>query len=166
VNRPAVSTMVLFALVLVAWLTVVPTTFGGPATYVRVRGESMLPTFEPGAMVMLRKQDDYAIGDVLAFRAKNMNDAVLIHRVVGMDETGTRFLMQGDNTNFIDAYHPLPEDVLGVMVFSVPDAGRLSSLLQSPIGFGSLAGLAGATLFLGGEGRRRRRTRSYSYQGN
>ena len=153
-------TLVLFAILAVAWLTVVPTHFGGRATYVRVSGTSMLPNIEPGDVVLLYPKDEYEIGDVIAFRSKELGDAVIIHRVISRDLSGTRYLTHGDNTNFVDISNPLPEEILGAQYAQFPNGSVAMDFVKSPLGFGGLSALAGATILLGNGNARMRRRRA------
>lgn len=47
----------------------------------RIQGESMSPTLEPGDMVVLLRGDDAARGDLIAFEAE---DKILVKRVIGL----------------------------------------------------------------------------------
>ncbi len=122
---------VLFALV--AWAVLAPTVIGGTASYVTVQGRSMLPNIEPGDLVMLVHRGDYHVGDVIAYKAQNMAGAVIIHRII--ETNGGRFTTKGDNNDFIDAYRPTPDDVLGQQRLRVPNGASVIDILRSPIGF-------------------------------
>ncbi|MCH8920200.1 MAG: S24 family peptidase, partial [Chloroflexi bacterium] len=45
-----------------------PTSLGGDVSYVMVRGVSMEPTLHPGELAVMRTQDGYKPGDVVAYR--------------------------------------------------------------------------------------------------
>ena len=89
--------MVLF----VVWLLLFrPTYLGGPATYVIVNGKSMEPTFYTGDLAMVRQQDSYAVGDIVAFEVESSegyrvaDGGIVIHRIIsGSAPEG--FVMQG-----------------------------------------------------------------------
>ncbi len=133
-------------LLLVVWFLLLgPAFLGGPATYVLVSGESMEPTLHGGDLAVLRQQDDYGAGDIVAFRVPKGEPgagAIVIHRVVGGSPEGG-FLMQGDNKDAPDRWSPTEDDILGKKWFSVPGGGRFLAYLQSPL---LLAALAASTV--------------------
>ena len=132
-----------------AWLVFLrPVSLGGPAGYVVVSGSSMEPTLHAGDLAVTRKQGSYEAGAVVAFRVREDEPGAggrVIHRIVG-GSAEERFVMQGDNKEGPDLWRPGGDDILGKMWFSVPRAGRLLAVLQSPV---LLAGLAsGVAVFL------------------
>lgn len=107
-----------------------PSHLGGATTYFLTRGTSMLPNHEPGALVVMRSRDEYAVGDVIAFRRERPN-YIVMHRIVGVD--GDRFVTRGDNNAADDAFHPAASDVLGTMWVSVPGGAEIVTRLRSPL---------------------------------
>ena len=131
---------VLFALVWV--LLFRPVFLGGPASYIIVSGVSMEPTFFTGDLVVMRKAEQYQVGDVVAYTVKDKGN--VIHRIVG-GSASSGFLTQGDNKPEIDPWTPKPDDILGKLWFHIPKAGEKLNNLGSPFG---MAGLAGLTVLL------------------
>jgi len=131
-----------------------PDFLGGPASYIIVSGKSMEPGLQSGDLVVVRRQADYQPGDVVAF---DVGGGKVIHRIVeGSAEEG--FVMRGDNNDGFDPWRPGEDDILGEMWFSVPRAGRLLAVLQSPV---LLAGLASSVavflVLIGPEGAKSKR---------
>lgn len=126
--------------VALAWLTVMPTAIGGPASYVVTDGTSMLPQFKADGLVVTRAQDSYDVGDVVAYHNRQLG-VVVMHRIVGRD--GSRYIFRGDNNNFRDLYHPTRADLVGKEWLYVPDGGRYMQWLRSPLAFALLLGLIG-----------------------
>jgi signal peptidase I len=56
------------ALVAVWFVCFRPSALGGWVTYVVIRGDSMLPTYETGDLVVLTPQPTYRVGDVVGYR--------------------------------------------------------------------------------------------------
>ena len=148
------------ALLILFW----PAPLGGVVSYVVVRGVSMEPTLHPGELAVMRTQDGYKPGDVVAYRVPEDEfgaGAVIIHRIVGGDaEDG--FVVQGDNKEGPDRWIPKPENIVGKMWFHVPDGGDWFAKLREPLGRGAAVGGMGLFLLLGhnlsdDEVRRRRR---------
>jgi signal peptidase len=157
--RPGNLLLLAAVLLLAGWLVLLrPVFLGGPATYVRVTGDSMEPTLDSGDLALVRQQGHYGKGDIVAFRPPmhtGGRSAVVIHRIVGgSSEEG--FLMQGDNNEGRDPWRISEGDILGEMWFSVPGGGRLLGMLQSPLVLAALA--SGVAVFLvlsGGEEKKR-----------
>ena len=149
-----------FVLYFLLW----PTSLGGDVSYVMVRGMSMEPTLHPGELAVMRTQDGYTPGDVVAYRVPEDEfgaGAVIIHRIVGGNaEDG--FVVQGDNKEGPDRWIPKPENIVGKMWFHLPGGADWFAKLDEPLGRGAVIGGLGMFLLLGhnlsdDEVRRRRR---------
>jgi signal peptidase I len=106
----AASISAAVALVLAAVWVLWPLALGGSTTYVSTHGTSMEPRFHTGDLGILRAADSYAVGDVVAYLSTSL-DTVVMHRIVDLD--GDRFVIQGDNNDFLDEDHPSQDQVLG-----------------------------------------------------
>ncbi|MGH2462974.1 MAG: signal peptidase I [Candidatus Limnocylindria bacterium] len=135
-----------------AWFVLLrPQAIGGPAAYVLVSGESMEPTLEPGALVIAMRQDEYQVGDVVAYRIPAGDPAtglLVIHRIVGGSaESG--FVMRGDNAAGSDVWRPMPADILGRSQAVIPGAMPALVFARSPIVAASAAAALAVYLVLG-----------------
>lgn len=144
--------VVVTAGLLVAWFFLLrPESLGGPATYVMVHGQSMEPTLSGGDLALVRQQDEYRPGDVVAFRVPQGEPGeggMVIHRIAG--ETPEGFVTQGDNREEPDSWRPTGDDILGGVWFSVPAGGRFVYLLRQPLILGSVVGGLGMLSVLSG----------------
>jgi signal peptidase len=152
--------LTVIVMLLGAWvMTLRPQGLGGPAGYVMVRGVSMLPSFEPGDLVVVRPHDRYEIGDVVAFRIPEGEvgaGATVIHRIVG-GSAAAGFVLQGDNNDDPDDWRPTADDVVGAAWLRVPKLGRALAFLHAPLPLASLAtGIAAAIVLVPGTRRHRR----------
>jgi len=135
-----------------AWFVVLrPQAIGGPAAYVLVSGESMEPFLQPGALVIAMRQDEYQVGDVVAYRIPAGDPAaglLVIHRIVGGSaESG--FVMRGDNAAGSDLWRPTPVDILGRSQAVIPGAMPTLLFARSPIVAASAAAALAVYLVLG-----------------
>lgn len=132
----------------VGWfLTFAPTTVGGPATYIWVSGTSMQPTLMSGDLVILRRAESYAQGEVVAFRIPAGEPGAgtfVIHRIIG-GSPSEGLVMQGDNKSQADPWHPTASDVLGAQWLTVSGGGRYLNIIRTPTVFASAA--AGLIVF-------------------
>lgn len=145
-----ISRLTVVAIVAVWFALFRPAALGGPAAYVVVAGESMLPGLQSGDLVIAQQRPTYGIGDVVVYRVPAGEPgagASVIHRVVG-GSLQDGLVTRGDNTGAPDIWHPGPADVLGAAWFSVPGLGRVVAFVRSPLGLGAVAGFGVFTLLL------------------
>jgi signal peptidase I len=130
-----------------AWVLLLrPSFLGGDVTYITVQGTSMQPTLSTGDLAIVRHQDRYNVGDIVAFHAAG---AIVIHRIIsGSAEEG--YTVQGDNKEVPDIWRPSGEDILGRMWFSIPWGGRVFAILRQPLILGSVVGGLGMLAVLSG----------------
>ncbi len=164
----------------VAWVLLLrPTSLGGPATYVVIRGDSMLPAYHSGDLVVLQATEAYGPGDAIGYRVPAGEvgaGQVVVHRIVSGDG-GDGYTMEGDNNPAPDPWYPTGADVAGRVWLLLPGLGRLIVIAHQPAVAGAFAvsilvmavlarrpvrrpaaahgALAGAAASLSGDGRRR-----------
>ncbi|QCB93857.1 signal peptidase I [Cellulomonas shaoxiangyii] len=126
----AVTTALLVAvLALAGALVVVPRALDGAA--LTVLTGSMVPTYEPGDVVVVRGVQDAAaevqVGDVVTFQPVSDDPTLVTHRVVDKQFTGdgVRFVTRGD-ANGADDDPLVPEQIKGVALYHVPAVGHVS----------------------------------------
>ena len=148
--RPRHLYSVAQAAVVLAWFIFLrPAALGGPASYVIVSGSSMEPTLSGGDFVLGLRQDDYAIGDLVAFRVpagEPGEGAAVIHRIIGRQ--GEEFITQGDNSSQPDTWRPTARDILGRMKFNLAGGGRFVEWFRQPVVLGAIAGVLGMSFVL------------------
>jgi signal peptidase I len=146
----AASISAFAALMLAAVWFFWPMALGGGTTYVTTHGISMEPRFHTGDLAILRSADAYSVGDVVAYRSSSL-DTIVMHRIVDVD--GDRFVIQGDNNDWLDEDEPLQDEILGRLSLRIPHGGKALAALRSP---GVLALIAVAALTVLGSARRPR----------
>jgi signal peptidase I len=118
-----------------------PQWLGGSTAYVMVRGDSMLPTFEDGALVVLQLQDSYRPDDVVGYlipQGEVGAGQLVVHRIVSVEEDGG-FVIAGDNNELPDPWRPCTADIRGRAVLAVPGAGRIIAMAMRPMNAGAIA---------------------------
>lgn len=86
---------------------------------------SMEPTLSVNDLVIVRQQENYAVGDVVVYQS---GDNLIIHRIIELGEDYV--ITRGDANNVEDS--PVPYSaVKGRMVLHVPYAGQAVHFLQS-----------------------------------
>ena len=122
--RRTAADILVFALIVVAAFAIWPVRLGGATSYIIIKGNSMEPKFHTGDLAVVRKQDSYRKGDIVAYRIPARSAGaghLVIHRIIGRSHGG--YLMQGDNRTTPDSWYPKPTDVLGRFRLLVPLPG-------------------------------------------
>ena len=132
------KTVFLFAIVIggtLAGYGVFMLGMGTTTPLVVVTSESMLPTLEVNDLLVLqgRAPEDIAVNDIIVFRASWYTEAPIVHRVVSIEEVnGTyRYYTRGDNNPSQDFVYRTYEDIVGVLVWRIPQVGGISLFLRS-----------------------------------
>lgn len=119
------------------------------ATYAVVSG-SMSPKIPVGALAFVQFTDPTQLqnGDVIAFPDPKNQKIIVLHRIVGIEKTGTIFnySTKGDANNTQDPWRISSSTVRGKMLSSIPTLGYPIQFAQSPKGFIVLVGIPAALL--------------------
>jgi signal peptidase I len=152
--------VVLIAVVSVWWAALRPTSwFGGSATFITVKGISMLPTLKTGDFVLAEAQTSYRVGDLVVYRVPRGQIGAgddLIHRIVGGNAT-TGFTLKGDNNPAPDPWTVPRSDILGKEAVVIPGFGSSLLVLRSPFFAGMVAAVVAMWLVISPPGWMRRR---------
>ena len=125
----------LFALVLLLAIVVIAVPFVTGSTPMTVLTGSMVPTYPPGTLVIVRptEADDIRIGDAITYQLKSGEPEVVTHRVISIataangDQT---FVTQGDANPQPDEKPVMPVQVRGTVWYSVPFIGWANSAIN------------------------------------
>lgn len=100
-----------------------------------VLSPSMTPAYNVGDLIYVRQTafSEIEVGDAISFVA-NEQLTVVTHRVVEIDDENQCFRTKGDANDVTDAAPVLYPNVLGVVKFSLPGLGYVSSYLTSASG--------------------------------
>ena len=134
-----------------AWIFFAPTQFGGGTSYAILVGNSMEPDLHRGDLAVVREQSVYRPGDVVLYDSRELGSKVL-HRIVRVE--GGRFVLKGDNNDYLDPERVTEEQIVGSLWTSAPAVGRVSEWLRVPLHSALLVGPRDAD-----RARRRRRHR-------
>ena len=169
--RAAGNTITTLAIVLAMFalffITLGPSQYVGPVTYVITRGISMEPVFVQGDLVLLRTSTSYTVGDIVGFRTPDIS--LVVHRIIGME--GDRFVTQGDNNSVEDRYRPELADMVGELWLHFPGLGDQLAELDARLVLGFAVTIVTALILLelnslSKSTRRRRRRRDDFESGN
>ncbi|MCH7966056.1 MAG: signal peptidase I [Thaumarchaeota archaeon] len=134
----------LFTLLLILPLLVYfwPIQLNGNTGYIMLVGDSMKGSIDSGTFVVTKSEQEYYLGDIIAF--VNEDNRSVVHRIV--DKTGDGFITKGDNNRKNDPLVVPLDDIIGRALFVIPYVGFTSLFLQSPIGM-SIFGIWALAMF-------------------
>ncbi|QKY19807.1 signal peptidase I [Halolamina sp. CBA1230] len=135
-----VAGLVVLLLVLAPFVAyTVPAAVGADESYIVLTG-SMRPAIDPGAVVFVSATPaaGISVGDVITY--DRGGDVPTTHRVIEVVERDgdVQFRTQGDANEDPDAALVQPEQVIGVVAFSVPYVGSVMLAANSQLGFAAL----------------------------
>lgn len=152
-----VELAVIVAVLLLCW----PQRLGGSLAFVEVSGNSMLPTYRSGDLLVTRAQAEYHVGDVVVYVVPSGDVGAgtdVVHRIVGGDGR-SGFRTRGDNNAYPDPWRPRATEVVGRVLLHVDGAGAWLEFLTRPVNIGILCGSTTITCMLWPRSTRRRRAR-------
>jgi signal peptidase len=114
-------------------LVVVPKLSG--STPLTVLTSSMEPALPPGTLLVVRPVEtaDVRVGDVMTYQIESGRPEVISHRVtevVSSTDGSTAFVTKGDNNDAADESPVRPEQVRGVLWYSVPWVGFVNQAVN------------------------------------
>lgn len=90
---------------------------------------SMEPEYSVDDLVIVKKSDDYKIGDVVVYQSEN---SLIMHRIISID--GNEIITKGDANNIEDS--PIKREyVKGKGIARIRKAGAVVMFLKTPAGF-------------------------------
>ncbi len=119
---------------LAMWVLFAPVALGGSTSYVILIGNSMEPKFFRYDLVIVRAQPEYQIGDAVAYEHPMIGG--VFHRIIGKE--GDRFILQGDNNDFLDTHEPTKDEIIGKLWLHFPGGGKWINFLRQPVMFTAL----------------------------
>lgn len=135
-----VGALLLIALVVPFVIYAVPMTVGADHSFV-VLTASMTPAIAPGDVVIVADRDPATIaeGDVITFTRPG-NDVPVTHRVTTVAESGggLAFETKGDANSDPDASLVPAENVVGLVILTIPYIGYVIQFTNTPYGFVAL----------------------------
>lgn len=103
------------------------TSFFGYKLFI-ITSESMEPTFDVDDIIFVKETNDYENGDIITFKTGN-TDIPTTHRIVEVYDENT-FLTQGDNNSFTDPSPVYIDNIIGEVVYSIPNIGKGIEITQ------------------------------------
>ena len=120
-----------------------PVQLYGDTTYIMLVGNSMKGTIDSGTFVVIKPEQEYFLGDIIAF--ENEQNRKVVHRIIEATDEG--FITKGDNNQRIDPGIQTLDKVIGRSVLVAPFVGFTSMFVQTPLGI-SIFGVWALAMFM------------------
>lgn len=127
------------------WVFLAPTQIGGQDRYMITDGTSMLPTIRGGALVIVRPEPSYHVGEIVAYHNAQLKGAVVLHRIIAIK--GGHYTFKGDHNSFADLGRPTKTAIVGAEWIYSPMAGQVWMNLRVPWVGALFLGVFGAWAF-------------------
>lgn len=107
--------------------------------YAVITTESMKPTIDGFDMIIIKKEKEYEINDIVTFKEGN---SLVTHRIVNIEEKNNQILIttRGDANNTDDTAFP-KENIVGKVIAIIPNVGYVQQFLQQPTGIILIMGI-------------------------
>ena len=104
---------------------------GGYSMYI-VRTGSMVPTIDPGSLIVVKKTNpkDLKKGDIVTFKGAQTGN-LFTHRIYKVEDgKELKFITKGDANETIDPMKSTPNKIVGKLVVSIPYVGIVINFVQ------------------------------------
>lgn len=108
-----------------------PVVFG--YSWAVVLSGSMEPALSVDDLVISKAQEQYAVEDIVTFYS---GKGLVTHRITGQADGG--FITKGDANNVEDAGILSQSQIVGKVVYTIPNVGPAIEYVKSPLGMGCL----------------------------
>ena len=113
---------------------------------------SMEPALHTGSVVGVEpiKPEDIRTGDIVMYSSPDKT-TLITHRVVDIENSpGLQFITKGDANKNPDIMPVQPDQIVGIVAFTIPFVGYLTLFVRTPMGF-ILIFLVPAVILIGSE---------------
>ena len=93
----------------------------------RVGSGSMEPKIKKNDFIIIHKQKEYEIGDIVTFYKKDTNEYIT-HRIIEIEDE--KIITKGDANNTTDLNPIATDDILGKMLFKIPVFRFMSFIME------------------------------------
>lgn len=102
-----------------------------------VKSGSMEPSIKMGSLVMIKREKEYTLGDVITFSNPKKPQELITHRIVNIEKLNSQkfYTTKGDANGEPDPKKVAKREVRGKVLFSVPYLGYLVDFVKKPLGF-------------------------------
>ena len=126
------STFIIVILVMIS-LMILTRPFLSNYKLLSVVSGSMSPTIKVGDMIIISTTTDYKRYDIITFTNA---DNIITHRImeIKLEDNERKFITKGDANKTIDEYSIKNTQVLGKVIFTIPQLGYIIKFTRSTIG--------------------------------
>lgn len=94
---------------------------------------SMNPVINTGTVIVVKKYDQYRVGDIITYYSSNKNgEEIITHRILRFG--GNVYVTKGDANQVADREIVVPRLVIGKVILIIPYLGSMISFAKEPVG--------------------------------
>lgn len=95
-----------------------------------IKTESMMPTLNVDDMIYAFPVafENLSVGDVISYATED--GSVITHRITEINETARTVITQGDSNEYPDITAVSEEEIIGKMIFKIPQLGKLDFIKE------------------------------------
>lgn len=102
--------------------------------------QSMEPNIHVQDAILIKRADEYQIGDVCTYLSKNPNyfGIMITHRIIGIDKNANGekvYIFKGDNNYSADTLPVTKDQVYGKVIMKIPKIGYIQYFLSNAYGW-------------------------------
>jgi signal peptidase len=102
-----------------------------------VQTGSMKPVIQPGDLIIVKKEDNYEIEDIITFYSgTGESQATVTHRITKEEDIDGEkyFVTKGDFNSVEDIDKVDPNNIVGKYIFKIPLIGHPIEFMRTPVG--------------------------------
>lgn len=109
------------------------------------KSQSMNPTIDTGSIIVVKKFNEYDVGDIISYYAQNNGqEEIITHRIFRIG--GNVYLTKGDANQATDEYKIVPRLIIGKVILIIPHLGYLIAFAKTGVGVWLLIIFPGALI--------------------
>lgn len=142
------GTVILLLLVAAVLPLTIPRIFG--LTPYNVLTGSMEPAIPTNSLIFVQKCEPSSLqaGDIITYRLGTASEYVQTHRIEAVFEDSALFATRGDANLSVDQTLVKAENVLGKVVFHIPQYGKLAEYIRTSEGIAACVAVFASVLIL------------------
>lgn len=140
--------VILILLVAAVLPLTVPKIFG--LTPYNILSGSMEPEIPTNSVIYVKQCDtsQLAVGDIITFKLGSGTDLAETHRIADIDKENALFTTKGDANKNVDQTKVRAENIIGKVVFHIPQYGKLADFINTSEGIAACIAVFAAVLIM------------------
>ena len=111
---------------------------------------SMEPEIPVNSVIYVKQCDtaQLEVGDIITFKLGSGTDLAVTHRIADIDKENALFTTKGDANKNVDQTKVKAENIIGKVVFHIPQYGKLADFINTSEGIAACIAVFAAVLIM------------------